>query len=99
VTCTGTAFPGRVGASLLKAVGLPELVTANLEDYETLAARLAGDASLLNGIRGRLAENRASRALFNMDRLCRHLEAAYRTMWDIHARGEKPKHFTVEALQ
>lgn len=99
VTCTGSVFPGRVGASLLKAVGLPELVTLNLEDYETLAARLASDASLLNGIRSRLVENRAIHPLFNMDRLRRHLEAAYRNMWDIHARGQRPRHFTVEPLQ
>jgi protein O-GlcNAc transferase len=98
VTCTGSAFAGRVGASLLKAVGLPELVTRTLEDYEALAARLAGDASLLQAIRGRLEENRAS-PLFDMGRLCCHIEAAYRTMWDIHARGEKPRHFKVEALQ
>jgi protein O-GlcNAc transferase len=99
VTCTGTAFPGRVAASLLKAVGLPELVTHNLDDYEALAARLAGDPSLLHAIRGRLAENRASHPLFDMDRLCRHIEAAYRTMWDVHARGEPPRHFSVEAPQ
>jgi protein O-GlcNAc transferase len=99
VTCTGSAFPGRVGASLLKAVGLPELVTCNLDDYEALATKLAGEPSLLNELRGRLAANRATHPLFAMDRLCRNIEAAYRTMWDIHARGERPRHFTVEALQ
>ena len=46
VTCIGSAFAGRVGASLLAAAGLPELVTADLEAYEALAAKLAGDASL-----------------------------------------------------
>jgi protein O-GlcNAc transferase len=43
VTCTGTTFAGRVGTSLLKAVGLPELVTNSLEDYEALALGLATD--------------------------------------------------------
>jgi protein O-GlcNAc transferase len=95
VTCAGTAFPGRVGASLLAAVGLPELVTANLDDYETLATRLARDAGLLGDIRRRLAQNRASRPLFDIDRLRRHIEAAYQTMWNTHARGEKPHHFSV----
>jgi protein O-GlcNAc transferase len=96
VTCAGTAFAGRVGASLLKAVGLPELVTHNLEDYEALAARLAKDASLLTAIRTRLQTDRANQPLFDMDRLRRHLETAYLTMWDIHARGERPRHFSVE---
>jgi protein O-GlcNAc transferase len=99
VTCTGAAFSGRVAASLLKAAGLPELVTDNLEDYETLAARLASDAALLHALRGRLEKNRATHPLFDMNRLCRNIEAAYRIMWDIHARGETPRHFTVTAVQ
>jgi protein O-GlcNAc transferase len=99
VTCAGSAFPGRVGASLLNAVGLPELVSASLEDYEPLAAKLASDAPLLQGIRRRLAESRATQPLFDMDRLCRHIEAAYLTMWDIHARGERPRHFAVAPLR
>jgi protein O-GlcNAc transferase len=99
VTCTGTAFPGRVAASLLKAVGLPELVTHNLEDYETLAARLASDASSLHAIRRRLEESRATCPLFNMNRLVRHIESAYRTMWDIHVDGGRPRHFAVEPLE
>jgi predicted O-linked N-acetylglucosamine transferase (SPINDLY family) len=99
VTCTGPAFSGRVAASLLKSIGLPELVTDSLEDYETLAAKLANDAALLHALRDRLDKNRATRPLFDMNRLCRHIETAYRTMWDIHARGERPRHFTVEALQ
>ena len=99
VTCAGSAFAGRVGASLLKAAGLPELVTHNLEDYEVLAARLASDASLLTAIRARLQSERPNQPLFNMDRLCRHVETAYLTMWDIHQRGERPRHFGVEPLK
>jgi predicted O-linked N-acetylglucosamine transferase (SPINDLY family) len=95
VTCTGTAFPGRVGASLLKAVGLPELVTCNLEDYEVLATKLASESAMLQSIRGRLAENRASSPLFDMDRLRRHLETAYLAMWGIHAHNERARNFSV----
>ena len=58
VTCQGNAFAGRVAASLLKAVGLPELVTHNLADYEALALRLASDAAMLQRIRETLASNR-----------------------------------------
>jgi predicted O-linked N-acetylglucosamine transferase (SPINDLY family) len=99
VTCAGWAFPGRVGASLLNAVGLPELVTTNLDDYEALAAKLASDAALLHTMRQRLEENRVSQALFDMDRLCRQIEAAYQTMWKIHAQRERPRHFKVGAAQ
>jgi protein O-GlcNAc transferase len=97
VTCTGAGFAGRVAASALEAVGLPELVMHDLADYEALAAKLASDATLLREICGRLEENRSRRPLFDMGRLCRHVEAAYRTMWDIQARGEKARHFSVAA--
>src|SRR5262249_35962568 len=47
LTCQGEAFAGRVASSLLHAVGLPELVTHSMEDYESLATRLARDPTLL----------------------------------------------------
>jgi predicted O-linked N-acetylglucosamine transferase (SPINDLY family) len=99
VTCAGSAFAGRVGASLLKAVGLSELTATDLEEYEALAAKLATDELRRRSIRNRLEENRTGRPLFDTDRLRRHIEAAYATMWDIHARGENPRNFRVEALQ
>jgi predicted O-linked N-acetylglucosamine transferase (SPINDLY family) len=96
VTCAGAAFPGRVGASMLKAAGLPELVTHSLEDYEALAIKLATDPALLSSIRRKLADNRAACPLFDGDRFRRHVEAAYATMWDIYRRGESPQSFHVE---
>src|SRR5262249_48617868 len=47
LTCRGGTFAGRVGASLLHAVGLPELVTDSLEDYEAPAPKLATERHLL----------------------------------------------------
>jgi protein O-GlcNAc transferase len=95
VTCTGTAFPGRVATSMLKAMGLPELVTNNIEDYEALALKLATDPALLSSIRHKLADNRSACRLFDSDRFRRHIEAAFETMWDIHRHGERPRSFRV----
>jgi protein O-GlcNAc transferase len=95
LTCRGKAFAGRVAASLLNAVGLSELVTHSLEEYEALALRLATDWSLLRGYRDRLEHNRLRFPLFDSDRFCRHIEAAYTTMWELWQRGEKPQSFTV----
>jgi protein O-GlcNAc transferase len=95
VTCTGTAFPGRVATSLLRAAGLPELVTNDLAAYEALALRLATEQGLLAGIRARIAANRATCALFDTDRMRRHIESAYATMHARHQRGETPLGFTV----
>jgi len=96
VTCRGESFAGRVAASLLLAIGLPELVTDSLEDYEGLALRLATDVSLLRGFRERLKENRLSYPLFDTDRYRRHIEAAYTKMWELWQRGEVPRGFAVE---
>lgn len=98
LTCSGTTFASRVGGSLLDAVGLPELITTSLSDYEMLALRLARDPELLSSLRQRLARNRASFPLFDTARFTRHLEAAYTTMWERSQRGEPPRGFAVAPI-
>jgi predicted O-linked N-acetylglucosamine transferase (SPINDLY family) len=96
VTCAGRGFAGRMGASLLNAVGLPELIAKDLDGYEALALKLAMDRPLIESIRRRLVQNRQTCLLFDVARTCRHIEAAYETMWEIHLRGEAPRSFRVE---
>jgi protein O-GlcNAc transferase len=98
LTCLGPTFAGRVAASLLHAVGLPELIANSLEEYETLALKLASDPALLGSWRERLAQNRLSHPLFDTARLTRHIEAAYTTMTETWRRGEPAKSFSVEAI-
>ena len=98
VTCLGESFSGRVAASLLHAVGLSDLVTTNLEDYEALARRLASDPSSLKSVRERLEANRSSYPLFDTDRFRRHIESAYTTMWEIFQRGQPPQSLRVEPI-
>ena len=93
MTCLGQTFPGRVAASQLRAVGLPELVTNSLEEYEGLALRLAQDPALLASYRGRLVQNRQSSVLFNTDVFRRNIEAAYMQMWAMAERGEVARNF------
>jgi predicted O-linked N-acetylglucosamine transferase (SPINDLY family) len=95
LTCRGDTFAGRVAASLLHAVGLPELVTGNLEEYEALAFELAMDPLRLRALRSKLEANRLTHPLFDTDRFRRHIEAAYRTMWQTWQRGEPPRSFSV----
>ncbi|HWY63385.1 MAG TPA: tetratricopeptide repeat protein [Rhizomicrobium sp.] len=95
LTCRGGALPGRVAASLLHAVGLPELVTESLADYQALALRLAGDPALLAGLRQKLAQNRLTMPLFDTERSRRHIEAAYTSMWEMFQRGDAPRGFAV----
>jgi len=99
LTCQGTAFAARVAASLLRAVGLSELVTNNVAEYEALALRLASEPSRLGQLRERLARNRLTHPLFDATRFSRHIEAAYATMWETWQRGEAPRSFAVDPLQ
>jgi protein O-GlcNAc transferase len=99
VTCAGSSFAARVAASLLNALGLPELITDKLEDYESLALGLARDESMLAAVKAKLARNRDTFPLFDTDRSRRHIESAYQTMWERHQRGEPPASFAVAPSQ
>lgn len=99
LTCRGPTFAGRVAASLLKAVGLDDLVTGSLKDYEALALKLAHDPSRLASIKNRLARNRNIQPLFNTARFTRHLESALMSMHDRLQRGLPPASFAVEHVE
>lgn len=96
VTCCGSAFAGRVAASLLRAAGLPELVTDSRQDYQRLALQFARDPARLAFLRERLQRQRAGCALFDTGRYCRHLEQAYRQMWLRAERGEPPTYLCID---
>jgi protein O-GlcNAc transferase len=95
VTCAGETFASRVAASLLHAVGLPELVTWSLAEYEALATKLAAEPDFLATLKARLATLRESCPLFDVDQVRRHVETAFTAMYERHLRGEPPQHFTV----
>jgi predicted O-linked N-acetylglucosamine transferase (SPINDLY family) len=95
LTCAGEAFASRMAGSLLRAVGLPELIAPDLATYEQWALELSESPQALAALRARLAVNRGTQPLFNTARFCRHLEAAYTTMYERHQRAEAPTHFSV----
>jgi protein O-GlcNAc transferase len=98
LTCLGSTFPGRVAASLLQAIGVPDLIAHSLKDYEAMAVRLAQEPELLASFRSKLVQNRETYPLFDSQRFTRHIEAAYITMWERHQRGEPPAGFAVTPL-
>ncbi len=95
LTCQGTAFPGRVAGSLLQTIGLPELITETLQEYQDMAIALAQDRSRLEGLRDRLHQLRQDTPLFDTTRFCRNLESAFTTMWQHQQQGKRPESFTV----
>jgi predicted O-linked N-acetylglucosamine transferase (SPINDLY family) len=97
LTCAGRTLPSRVAASLLSAVGLPELITSSLTEYEELAVRLATSPAELGLLRQKLDRNRASAALFDTARFTRHLEDAYVQIYQRSQAGMAPDHILVGA--
>lgn len=95
LTRPGETYASRVGASLLTAIGLPELITPSLQAYEALALTLATDAPRLAALRQRLADNRLTQPLFNTALFTRHIEAAYTAMCQRQRAGLNPDHIVV----
>jgi protein O-GlcNAc transferase len=95
VTCPGQSFPSRVAASLLTAMGLPELIAETPAHYEDIALRLAREPEALARIKDKLLQSRTTSPLFDTARFTRALESAYTTMHERRRRGDPPESFAV----
>jgi protein O-GlcNAc transferase len=93
LTYPGEGFASRVAASLLRSLGLPEVIAGSLSEYEETAVNLATDSSRLGRIRGLLAgKKRAGARLFDTPRFTRDLEAAYAAVHNRYQEGLPPDH-------
>jgi predicted O-linked N-acetylglucosamine transferase (SPINDLY family) len=99
VTVLGPSFASQVAASLLTAIGAPELITASLADYEALALALARDPARLAALKAKLVANRHTAPLFDADRFRRHIERSYEMMMVIARAGEAPRPFDVPVIE
>ena len=81
VTIYGTRHAGRVGASLLHQISLPELVASSAEEYVRITTRLASDRSTLAELRASLRQRMSRSALCDAPRFARDVEDTYRVLW------------------
>ncbi|MDB5507752.1 MAG: glycosyl transferase [Hyphomicrobiales bacterium] len=91
LTKPGRSFASRVCASLVTAAGIPEMICASPEDYVTRAIELGSNPAMVAELKRKLAENRATCALFDTPKLVRDLESLYETMWRDFIEGRLPK--------
>jgi predicted O-linked N-acetylglucosamine transferase (SPINDLY family) len=96
LTMVGETFAARMAASLLSAIELPDLITNGFEEYEALAIELGMNGQKMIKIRDRLSSNRLTKPLFNTPLFTRHLEAAYKQMYEKSANGLPPADLWVE---
>jgi predicted O-linked N-acetylglucosamine transferase (SPINDLY family) len=99
LTCTGTTFAGRMTTSLLHAIGLDELITQTLDEYQAKALHLANSPSEALELKKKLAANRGTYPLFDTQLCTRHIEAAYAEMWRRHQSRLPPDHLRIPPLQ
>jgi predicted O-linked N-acetylglucosamine transferase (SPINDLY family) len=92
LTCAGRSFASRVGASLLHALNVPELIVPSLAAYEERACSLAADRAELARLKALVRQQSREAALFDTDRLRQSVETAYSAMIALHRRGEPPRH-------
>lgn len=98
LTCAGSSFAGRVAASLLAALGIPELVASTLEDYTMRALTFANSPGLLKEVRGKVMHQRSAAALFDTDLYRCHLESAYFAVRERQRDGAPPSGMDVNPL-
>ena len=98
LTCMGESFASRVAASLLYAIGLPELVTVTKIEYEELAIELARNPIKLKLIKDKLESNRLTTPLFNTALFTKHIEIAYTEMYERYQADLPPDHIYIKDL-
>lgn len=96
LTVLGKTFVGRMAASMLHAIGLPELAAGSLSDYEALASTIATDPEFCASLKGKLARNHETSPLFDTARVARHIEAAYEAMSQAYRHGRPPERLEVK---
>jgi protein O-GlcNAc transferase len=98
LTYAGQSFAGRVGASLLTTVDMPELLAQGPGQYEEMAVQLAGDVHRLAAIRQKLAQRRDQTPSLHGRYFAHHLEAAYAAMYAQHQSGALPTSVRIARL-
>jgi len=96
LTCSGESFASRVSASILNAIGLPELNTRTHKEYEDMAIELANNPIRLKEIKNKLEKNKLEKPLFNTKLFTKHIESAYTEMHKKYIKNEKPNHINIE---
>jgi predicted O-linked N-acetylglucosamine transferase (SPINDLY family) len=95
LTCKGESFAGRVGASLLNAIGLPELVTHTEAEYEALAIELATNPIKLKLIKEKLERNQMTTPLFDTPNFTKNIEKAFTMMYERYQADLQPDHIYI----
>ena len=96
LTMAGESFVSRVAGSILKTIGVDELIVYSYDQYFQKALFLAKHPEELSGIRKKIAANKKTSPLFDTARYTRNLEAVYMKMIEAALLGNEPDHIILE---
>ncbi|MEL0438615.1 O-linked N-acetylglucosamine transferase family protein [Phycobacter sp. K97] len=96
VTKAGKQFAARVAASIVTAIGCPDLVTETVEEYYDLAYKLATDREALNEVKQRLKDNLWTTPLYDSEQYVRDFENLMEKAILRYEEGSKPKHMSLK---
>jgi tetratricopeptide (TPR) repeat protein len=97
LTCSGNNFQARVASSLLNAIGLPELITNSLYEYQELAIKLSNNKNITE-IKNKLYNNIKSTPLFNTKNFTKYVEEAYTKIYELNQNNLKPKNIFINKI-
>ena len=95
LSAAGDTPSSRMGATLLSAVGLPELIVDDLASYERCAVDLANNRDKLGALKAKLAASLETSPLFNVQRYTRHIEHSFEAIWQRHRAGKAPANIDI----
>jgi predicted O-linked N-acetylglucosamine transferase (SPINDLY family) len=95
LTLKGSTFPSRVGASFLSTIGLPELITSNIDDYEKLAIELGNNPNYIKLIKEKLNNLKIHSPLFDMNTYTKNFENSLQLIYENYQKNIKINHLTV----
>ncbi len=96
ITLSGETFASRVGASILNAIGLNELITLSDKEFEDLAIELANNPKKLQQIKNKLSNNKNSKPLFNTKLYAKNIESVFNKIHIRHLNKLKPEHIEIK---
>jgi protein O-GlcNAc transferase len=99
LTCLGNSFASRMGASILNAANIPELIASSSKEYESLAIELANNPQRMKTIKKNLANNLATSPLYDTSLFTQNLEAAFKVIYDRYHQEHDTDHIYVENSQ
>ena len=96
LTLIGKSYQSRMGASILNAINLPELIASSEEEYESFAIEIATNPEKHKKIKNKLESNLTKAPLFNTKLFTKNIETAYKEMYERYDKGLEPDHIYVE---